>query len=152
MMDCVLLAGGVPQTEDLLYEYTQGQPKALIELAGKPMVQWVLDALDDAASIARIVVVGLGPDSGLTAAKLAGYVPDQGSMLGNGIAGTRQILTLNPAAKQVLMCSSDIPLIKPEMIETFIRKCPDTTVDLYHAVVSRETMESPFPGIQAQLC
>jgi molybdopterin-guanine dinucleotide biosynthesis protein A len=145
MIDCVVLAGGVPQTEDLLYEYTQGHPKSLIELAGKPMVQWVLDALDGASSVARVVVVGLEPDSGIHAVKLAGFVPDHGSMLSNGIAGMQHVLALDPEAKQVLMCSSDIPLIKPEMIESLIRQCPDTAVDLYHSVVSRASMESRFP-------
>ncbi|MDF1512172.1 MAG: nucleotidyltransferase family protein [Anaerolineae bacterium] len=145
MMDCVVLAGGVPQKEDLLYSHTQGGPKALIELAGKPMVQWVLDALDHAPSVHRIIVVGLGKESGVTAAKLTDYVLDQGAMLSNVIAGTEKALTLNPGAPQLLLCSADIPLIKPGMVENLIRLCPDPGVDLYHSVVSRSAMENRFP-------
>jgi NDP-sugar pyrophosphorylase family protein len=44
-MDAIVIAGGIPEPGDPLYEYTQGQPKALLDIAGKPMVQWVLDAL-----------------------------------------------------------------------------------------------------------
>jgi NDP-sugar pyrophosphorylase family protein len=42
-MDAVITAGGVPQPDELLYPYTL-KPKALLEIDGKPMVQWVLDA------------------------------------------------------------------------------------------------------------
>ena len=145
MIDCVVLAGGVPQKEDLLYEVTLGQPKALIEVAGKPMIQWVLDAVDQAPSVARIILVGLGSDSGVGATKLAEYVEDHGSMLGNAIAGTEKVLSLNPDTEQVLLCSSDIPLLTPEMVESLISRCTDPEVDLYHSVVSRERMESRFP-------
>jgi molybdopterin-guanine dinucleotide biosynthesis protein A len=145
MINCVVLAGGVPQAEDLLYEYTQGQPKALIELVGKPMVQWVLDALDQTPSVSRIIVVGLGPDSGLQAAKLVDYVPGQGSMLENAITGVEKALALNPDAEQILLCSSDIPLLTADMVESLIDQCSDPAVDLYHSVVSRAHMESRFP-------
>jgi molybdopterin-guanine dinucleotide biosynthesis protein A len=145
MIDCVVLAGGVPVKEDLLYQYTQGIPKALIELAGKPMVQWVLDTLDEVNSISRIFVVGLSSDCGVSAAKLAGFVPDQGSLLGNAIAGTEKAVSLNPGAEQVLLCSSDIPLLKYEMVEAMIERCTDASFDLHYAVVKKEEMESRFP-------
>ena len=44
-MDAIVIAGGIPQPEDPLYTYSHGDSKALIDVAGKPMVQWVLDAL-----------------------------------------------------------------------------------------------------------
>ena len=144
-MDCIVMAGGVPQAEDLLYTYTQGCPKALIELAGKPMVQWVLDAVDQAPSVSRIIVVGLEKESGLAAHKLSAFVPDQGSMLSNAIAGIEKAQVLDPDAQQLLLCSSDIPLLKPDMVETLIHLCPDPGVDIYHSVVSRANMENRFP-------
>ena len=145
MIDCAVLAGGVPQAEDLLYEYTQGRPKALIELVGKPMLQWVLDALDQAESVSRIIVVGLSPNYGISAAKLVDFVPDQGSLLKNVIAGTEKALTLNPDAEQVLLSSSDIPLLTPGMVESFVNSCSDPEVDIHYAVLSKESMESRFP-------
>ncbi len=33
-----------------------GRPKALVELAGRPLVQWSIDALRDVAGMQRIVV------------------------------------------------------------------------------------------------
>lgn len=144
-MECVVLAGGVPQEEDLLYEVTQGLPKALIDVAGKPMVQWVLDALDQAPSVSSVIVVGLSPDSGVGSPKVVDYMEDHGSMLGNAIAGTERALALTTKVPQLLMCGADIPLLTPDMVEALIRQCPDPAVDLYHAVVSREHMEARFP-------
>ena len=43
-MDAIILAGGIPLPEDPLYSYSKGDAKALIDVAGKPMIQWVLDA------------------------------------------------------------------------------------------------------------
>ena len=34
-MDCVITAGGVPKPDDPLYVYTQGKPKALLEINGR---------------------------------------------------------------------------------------------------------------------
>ena len=59
-MDAVVTAGGIPEPEDLLYPYTKGESKALLKIAGKPMVQWVLDAVSQAKTIDRVVVVGSG--------------------------------------------------------------------------------------------
>lgn len=52
-MDAIVIAGGIPRPEDPLYAYSHGDSKALIDVAGKPMIQWVLDALGDAKKIGR---------------------------------------------------------------------------------------------------
>ena len=46
-MDCVVIAGGVPQEEDLLFSYTQGKPKACMDMNGRTMLERVVDALQD---------------------------------------------------------------------------------------------------------
>jgi len=58
-MNAIILAGGIPTSEDPLYLAANGQNKALIDIAGKPMAQWVVDAVDGANSVDRIVIVGL---------------------------------------------------------------------------------------------
>ena len=55
-MNAVVLAGGIPQPTDPLYEYSKGDSKALIDVAGKPMVQWIVDALCEAKSVDQIIV------------------------------------------------------------------------------------------------
>jgi len=60
-MDVILTAGGSPLPDEALYPATRGGYKAMLEIAGKPMVGWVLNALAGAKSVNRIVVVGLPP-------------------------------------------------------------------------------------------
>ena len=39
-MDAIVTAGGIPQPEDPLYTFSIGNAKALIDIAGRPMVQY----------------------------------------------------------------------------------------------------------------
>lgn len=144
-MDCIISAGGVPQEEDLLYEYTRGKSKALLQIAGKPMVQWVLDALTGASQVDRIILIGLKPDDGISSEKLVDFLPDQGSLLKNVLAGTSRILEMDPAAKRVMMCSSDIPLITPSMVDNFVAQCSDESIDMFYGAIPRPVMEGRFP-------
>jgi molybdopterin-guanine dinucleotide biosynthesis protein A len=145
-MDAVVLAGGVPREDDLLYSTTQGRPKALIDVAGKPMGQWVLDALTDALGVAQVVVVGLKEGEGLASPKAIAYLPDHGSMLGNCLAGIDRAVAGHPQARQLLMVSCDIPLLTGAMVETMLSLADDPTVDIYHSLVSRAKMEERFPA------
>ena len=86
-MDAIVTAGGIPQPQDPLYIYSNGDSKALIDVAGKPMVQWVLDALSDAKSIDNVIVIGLSPKNGLTCKKPMHFISNQGRMLSNIVAG-----------------------------------------------------------------
>jgi NDP-sugar pyrophosphorylase family protein len=58
-MDCLIMAGGRPSIDDSLYRYSKGRPKALINIAGKAMIAWILEAMIDAKSIESIIVVGI---------------------------------------------------------------------------------------------
>ena len=82
-MDAIVTAGGIPQPGEPLYEYTQGKNKALLDVCGKPMIQWVLDALCEAKTIDQIVVIGLPPNSGVTCERITTFMPNQGGLLQN---------------------------------------------------------------------
>ncbi len=145
-MDAVVTAGGIPEPEDLLYPYTQGESKALLKIAGKPMVQWVLDAISQAKTIDRVGLVGLDESSGVTCQKPISLVPNQGSMLNNIRSGVQEVTRINPQAEYALIVSADIPAITAEMIDWSVNKSLETDDDLYYSVVTREVMESRFPG------
>jgi GTP:adenosylcobinamide-phosphate guanylyltransferase len=145
-MDAVLTAGGIPQTDEALYSYSRGGSKALIDVAGKPMIQWVLDALGEAHTIERVVLIGLTDRSNLTCKKPLTYLSNQGKMLDNLKAGTAKVLELNPKAKYVLFISSDIPSLKGNMVDWVVNTCLETSDDLYYNVIRREDMEERFPN------
>ncbi|HJR80123.1 MAG TPA: nucleotidyltransferase family protein [Anaerolineales bacterium] len=145
-MDAIVTAGGIPQPEDPLYMYSNGNAKALIDVAGKPMVQWVLDALGSAKKVNNVIVIGLSPKSGVTCKKPLHFVSNQGRMLANIVTGINKALELNKRNKYVLVVSSDIPTIKPEMVDWLIETCMQTKDDLYYGVCPKDVMESRFPG------
>jgi GTP:adenosylcobinamide-phosphate guanylyltransferase len=145
-MDAIVTAGGIPQPEDPLYTYSHGDAKALIDIAGKPMIQWVLDALSDAKRVDNVIVIGLSPKSGVTCKKPLHFLSNQGRMLANIVAGVNKSLELNKKNQYVLIASSDIPALKPEMVDWLIETCLETKDDLYYGICPKDIMEARFPG------
>jgi GTP:adenosylcobinamide-phosphate guanylyltransferase len=145
-MDAIVTAGGIPLPEDPLYTYTNGDSKAMVDIAGKPMIQWVLDALGDARHVDNVIIIGLSPKSGVTCKKPLCYISNQGHMLANVVAGVDKSLELDPKAEYVLIASSDIPGITAEMVDWLIETCMETKQDIYYGVVPREVMEKRYPG------
>ncbi len=145
-MDAIVTAGGVPQPGEPLYEYTQGQSKALLEIAGKTMIQWVLEALDASTYVERVVVIGLDSESGVMSTKLKAFLPSQGGMVDNIRAGIFKILDFDPQERLVLVVSSDIPGITPEMVDWAIAEAKKTEKDVYYNVIPRDVMETTFPA------
>lgn len=146
-VDAVVMAGGTPRPEEPLYAYTQGKPKALLELAGRPMVCWVLDALDNAATIRRIAVGGLtGAEAPLQTRKPLVFSPDQGSMMGNVQAGVARLAQTEALTPYVLLVSADIPTLRPEVVDWSVTTALQTDHEGYYALIPREKMEARFPG------
>jgi GTP:adenosylcobinamide-phosphate guanylyltransferase len=144
-MDAIVTAGGIPRPEDPLYTYSHGDSKALIDVAGKPMIQWVLDALGSAKRVNNVIVVGLSPKSGVTCKKPLHFVSNQGRMLANMVTGINKALELNKKNQYVLVVSSDIPALKSEMVDWLVDTCMETEDDLYYGVCPRDVMETRFP-------
>jgi GTP:adenosylcobinamide-phosphate guanylyltransferase len=144
-MDAIVTAGGIPNPEDPLYSFLRGDAKALVDVAGKPMIQWVLDALGGSKRVKNVIVVGLSPKSGVTCKKPLHYVSNQGRMLANIVAGINKALEINKRNKYVLVVSSDIPALKSDMVDWLVDTCMETKDDLYYGVCPRDVMEARFP-------
>lgn len=146
-MDAIVTAGGIPLPQEPLYTETKGHNKALLEIAGKPMIQWVLDALGEAKTVDNVIVVGLTEKTGLTCAKPLYYIPNQGKMLDNFRAGVEKSLQLGgKKSKHVLFVSADIPAVTGKMVDWVVNTAMETDEDVYYNVIERETMEKRFPG------
>ena len=145
-MDVMVTAGGIPKPDDPLYVYTQGKSKALADVAGKPMVQWILDALGKAKSVDNIVIVGLSESDGVSCEKPLYYVPNQGSMINNIKAGAAKITEINPQSDYCMIASSDVPTITPDMVDWVASSALETDHDVYFNVIERSVMEKRFPG------
>jgi GTP:adenosylcobinamide-phosphate guanylyltransferase len=145
-MDCVITAGGIPQPDDPVYVYTQGKSKALLDMGGRTMLERVVDALQSSQSIGDIVVAGLGDDSGMRFQRPVRHIPDQGRMLANVLAGINWIRERKPESRNVIICSADIPTLTGPIIDKFVESCRPFDKAVYYPFVTKETMETRFPG------
>jgi GTP:adenosylcobinamide-phosphate guanylyltransferase len=145
-MDAVITAGGIPSENDPLYPYTQGHPKALLDIAGKPMIQWVLDALGDSKDVEHVVLIGLAEQGMVTCKKPMVFIDNQGHMLSNLIAGIHRVQEMNPKADYVLAVSSDIPALTGEMVDWCVESAMETQDELYYGIIPQAVMDKRYPG------
>jgi GTP:adenosylcobinamide-phosphate guanylyltransferase len=145
-MYAIVTAGGIPQPGEPLYDFTLGKSKALLDVAGKPMIQWVLDALSAASTVEGVIIMGLTAEDGVRCTKPLTYVPNQGEMLSNILTGLKQVEKLAPAASHALIVSSDIPALTPESVDWVAHTALQTDHDAYYNVIERDVMEKRFPG------
>ncbi len=141
-LECIVPAGGRPEPGDDLWPHTGGRPKALLELDGRPMVRWVIDALLAARFIERIILVGLERDALPQLPAAITVVPEAGSLVANLYAGVANLSRPGPAA----FCWSDVPLIRPEMIDRFVETTEDPGLDVNVGLVDRRDIQAPFAG------
>ncbi len=145
-MDVLITAGGIPQPDDPMYVYTQGKPKALLDVNGRTMLERVVDALQDAQQVEDIVIVGLGSDMGQTFKRPVHHLPDQGGMVNNGIAGAKYLVELKPENKLFMTSTADIPLITGAMVDEFINRCQPLDHGIYYITMTKEVMDARFPN------
>lgn len=146
-MDCIITAGGNVAEDDPLYAYTKGKPKALIDINGLTMLEYVYRALAASNNIERIYLVGLEERDleGLGLPPETTIIPDQGGLVANLAVALERMLANRPDAYTVLLCSADIPLITPDIVDAYIDACRPFDCIAYYNLVTRETMERRFP-------
>lgn len=144
-MEAVLLAGGIPRPDEPLYTESVGHSKALIDVAGKPMAQWLLDALGSSVLIKNVTIIGVDQNSGLTCQKPLTFLPDGKGLLDNVLLGLTHIRQVSPRTTHILLASTDTPAVTHEMIDWRIEAAQAADSDLDYVVVERHTMEARFP-------
>src|SRR5207249_831345 len=116
--------------------------RGLIPIQGRPMVGYVLSALEDAASAGEAVVVGpaaLSP--ALRGTRLVLEGPD---LLFNIVAG----LSALPGDGPALLLTSDIPFLTGIAVDDFIERSLSTGADLCYPIISESASLTQFPGMR----
>ncbi|MBX5467079.1 MAG: NTP transferase domain-containing protein [Firmicutes bacterium] len=134
-MQALVLAG--QPNQGALRQVADCRWEAEIPLAGRPMLEYVLDALEASREVDAVVVVGpVGSRSGVH------YVAAEAELWENLAAG---FAALPEPSRPCLVVTADIPLITGPMIDEFIRRAP-AHVDVVYPVVRREVAAARFPG------
>lgn len=145
-MDCVIIAGGIPGPEDPIYAYTQGQPKALLDMHGRTMLERVVDAVQSSQYLEDVIVVGLGGDMGMRFKRPVIHLPDHGSLVSNGVAGLRWVAQHKPQTSHVFGATGDVPLLTEKMVDHLIDTCRPFDCGIYYNFITSAVMEKRFPG------
>lgn len=138
-VDAIVMAGGDGEALD-----PNGGPKGLYVIAGKPMLEWVVNALSEAQAIRRITVVvpdGSAVPLGIRE-KLFTIAESDGSFSENMVAG----IEATQSDRHIIGVTGDIPAITPEAIDDFIAKTFERGADFSYPLIRRKAMEEQFPG------
>lgn len=137
-VDVVVLAGGDGVVID-----EHARFKGLVPIAGKPMVEWVVDALIAASSVHEVaVVVPTAEDLGSWADRAGKIVVSDGRFADNILAGIESFRTDRP----VLLVTGDIPTLTPEAVDDFVARALERDADFAYPLVSREDVLEQYPG------
>ncbi len=118
--------------------------KALLDIAGKPMLRYVAEALCASGRVRRLILVGLKesewPGAPLSIPVI--YIPSRGAIVDNCLAA----LEAHEGSDPVVFASTDVPLLSPEAVNDFLNQCETCDADLCYPIIRREVMEARFPG------
>lgn len=142
-VNVILLAGAA--NNGPLKDVSPAINEALIDIGGKPMVQYVINGLRQSKEVNRILVVA---PPGEIEPHVVGdnleFVPSAGAIIDNIVAAAR----LLPMDEQILIATSDIPLITGEIIDGLITLCRQSSADLYYPIVEKSVGEQRFPVVK----
>jgi CTP:molybdopterin cytidylyltransferase MocA len=146
-MDVILPAGATLSRKDPLFALSQGGYKEMLNLAGKPMIQWVLDVLTRSQLVEQVVVAGLPITSDLNCSHSFEILDVRGSILDNVCSGAQKLLE-GDHSENVLILSADLPLITLEGIEWLIRAADESECELCIPMIEKKIFEGRFPGVR----
>lgn len=121
--------------------------EALITIGNKYMVEYVVEALRGSKYIDRIVIAGPVKDLERIFGKKTGCL-----LIQNGdspvISFLNAMKSIIPYQGKILIVTADVPLVTPQAIDDFIETCSKEEGDLFYPIVSKESNEQKYPGVE----
>ena len=136
----VVLAGG--KADEAFRAAAGVENRALAEIGGRPMVQYVLDALAAARTITRVVLVGDGQMAEL--GPVAARVEPAGDLFANIERG----LQASAGCDAVLLVTADIPFLTADAIDAFVTDGLASGAALCYPAIPRAANEASFPEMR----
>ena len=138
----VLAAGG---KKDKLALAEGVADKAMLPVGGRPMIDWVLEALAAAQRVGEVTVVADegSPLTEYLAGRVNVAIPQGSSFLDSieaGMAGYAD-------QPRVLVCTGDIPLATGDHIDEFLGRCElEPRAELCYSMIRADVCEQQLPG------
>lgn len=143
MVNAVILAGA-PNTGPLR-QCSDVSNEALIEISGRPMVQYVIDGLRASGRVNRIAVVAPpGEIEPFVHGENLQFIPAVGDIMEN----LRAAVQILPQDQHFLIATSDIPLLNGEVVRGFLELCSGQNADLFYPIVEKGINDRRYPGVK----
>jgi GTP:adenosylcobinamide-phosphate guanylyltransferase len=138
-VDAVILGGGK------IKGIKNSGAKSLLILNGKPMLHYVVSALRKSKIVKRIIVVLPSSVQNRTElGQIDEIVIKNDTLTQNMLAGIKRLESDN----LVLVVSADIPLLTPEAIIDFVKRCQAKEAKIFYPIIPRELAEKHFPQMK----
>lgn len=142
-VDVIILAGA--ENKGPLQECSSSGYEALIEINGLPMVEYVIQAVRGSDAVERMAVVG---PVEILQSQLSGQVDYLVQSKDSIVANIQEGIRALGGERNILILTSDIPLINTGAIDQFIQSCQERQADVYYPIISKEANTNRFPGTQ----
>jgi len=116
--------------------------KALIMIDDRPMVTYIVDALNHSENIDKIVVVGPKNELYHYIGKKVEEILNPGKSILENME--RGLIFLN-SNDNLLILTSDIPLITPEAIDEFLNICTKRKLCIGYPIINKENIIKKYP-------
>jgi GTP:adenosylcobinamide-phosphate guanylyltransferase len=136
----VVLAG--QRNEGVLASRSDVPFEALIPLRGRPMLAYVLDALDASGAVSVVHVVGPELADGVANGQVS-YITPGASLFEN----LRRGLAAVPQDRPALVVTADVPLITGPMVRAFVEAARGEGADIVYPLIPRSAVEEAFPAV-----
>jgi CTP:molybdopterin cytidylyltransferase MocA len=117
--------------------------EALIPVAGRPLADYVVEAMAGCAELERVVVVGPAQLAYLARPPRVEVVEGTDGLVDNLARGLRRFA----ADEMVVVATGDIPLLTPAVVAAFVAECRALgDYDFYYSVIPKDAILSRYPG------
>lgn len=143
-IDAVILCGGA--LDEVFLEYSDAPSKGLIPLNGRPMVEYVIDAVRAVSRVGRIVLAA-NPDtiSDSLRKKVDAVAPEGESMLKSLSSA---VGALDPLPDYLFILPCDLPLVTTASLDDFLDQILTTPIDISYAYLSKQDSEAAYPDVK----
>jgi molybdopterin-guanine dinucleotide biosynthesis protein A len=132
----VVLAGGLCPPD--LVEAAGVEERARLSFRGRPMFEWVVDALAATPCVGKLVVVGSVPEAPRYIA-----VPGGETLLASVRNGTEAL-----PGDRYLLVSADVPFLTPEAITHFCEAAAASGALFCYPIIPMAECDRQFPGVR----
>ncbi len=151
-MNAIILAG-YSDKDDLLCELENVPKKAFIKLGSKIFIERQVEEFLKCDFIEKIYLAGMSKEEWDTDYPVV-FAEVEGTIFDKAANVFRNYISKEEGYSEFsLVLSSDVPLIKSDMVQRFAEKCREESggeIDgiFYYPIVKKETMLEKFPDVQ----